>query len=103
MFCLLKNDGDRNMPLLQFRIGAVHHLLGENFPRESSAVQLQPDEVFQHLAPIPTTGTKSKPTRKCRVSTENLVKKETRYVCEGCPENPPLCVENSFKEYLALH
>ena len=65
MFCMLKNDGDRKMALLQFRIAAVHHLLGENFPRESTTVQLQPDEVFHYLAPKTATGTKSKPTRKC--------------------------------------
>ena len=103
MFCMLKNEGDRKMALLQFRIAAVHHLLGENFPRESPTVQLQPDEVFHHLAPIPATGTKSKPTRKCRVCTKNLVRKETRYVCAGCPENYPLCVENCFKEYHAMN
>ena len=91
IFCKLKNDGDRKMALLQFRIVAVPHLLEENFPRESTTVQLQPDEVFHLLAPIPATGTKSKPTRKCRVSTRNLVRKKTRCVCVGCPENPQLC------------
>ena len=78
MFCKFKNDGDRKMALLHFRIAVVHHLLEENFRRESPMVHLLPDEIFFHLAPIPATGTKSKPTRKCRVCTKNLVRKETR-------------------------
>ena len=54
MMCMLKNDDDRKMRLLQFRIDAVHHLLGENFSRETPLVQLQPDEKkIYHLAQKP--------------------------------------------------
>ena len=99
MISILRSKDDRKMTLLQIRITVVHHLLGESFPLETPMVQLHPDESFHHLELIPANRTKSTPTRKCRVCIQNLVRKETRHACIGCPENPPTHVKDCFKEY----
>ena len=71
---MLKNDNDRKMILLQFRINIVHHLQGENFSRETPLVQLKPDEKKN---PSSSTDTEKKLTRKCRFSTTNIARKKT--------------------------
>ena len=93
---MLNNVDDRKMTFLQFRIAALHHLLEENFSRETPMVQLQSDKSFHYLAPLMANGRKAKPSTKRRVCTRKLVMKENRYVCVHCPEKI-ICVENCFK------
>ena len=45
---------------------------------------------FHYLASIPPNEVKAKPTRKCRVCKATKgSRKETRYVCGYCEDNPP--------------
>lgn len=50
---------------------------------------------FHYLAKLPTTNT----TRPCRICTKNKVRKESRYFCETCKENPALSVDPCFQMY----
>ena len=54
---------------------------------------------FQYLAAIPENQQKKKPTRRCRHCATNKIRRELRYQCGHCAEQPALCVDPCFRFY----
>ena len=62
-----------------------------------------PRKIGRHfLEPIPATGKKVGPTKRCIVCTKNKSRRETRYQCQDCPDHPPLCVHPCNQRYHTL-
>ena len=81
--------------LCKFRETVVRHLVGELKPLKGAPVRAN----FHYLTIIPPTAMKTKPSRECKhCSRKNCNKrKESRYICALCPEQPALCVEPCFR------
>ena len=55
---------------------------------------------FHYLAKLPTTEKKkNKSNQTMSYMHKNKVRKESRYFCETCKENPALCVDPCFQMY----
>ena len=59
---------------------------------------------FHYPEPIPATEKKNNPARECaHCSRKNGNKrKETRYICSVCPDQPAICVAPCFRLYHQL-
>ena len=71
----------------EFKECVIRNLLGKPKPKK----HMVPQASFHHLAPIPPTEKKNNPCRCCKHCSSNGKRKETRYLCVRCPEQPP-CV-----------
>ena len=99
MFYNQRNQGNKKMKILQFRESVIMHLLdghGSNAGESSNHENTTDFHYLKHLSP---TEKKSKPTKPCRMCSEEKKRKETRYFCPVCPKNPALCVVPCFKTY----
>ena len=65
-------------------------------PREEDIVRLTE---HHFVSPIPETGSKRKPQKRCRVCYKKGVRKDNRYHCACCPSNPGLCYYPCFELY----
>ena len=63
------------------------HLLDHNFQIQN----------FKKLPP--TQKKKTNPTKSCRICTKSKARKESRYFCKKCKDNPALCVDPCFRVY----
>ena len=52
---------------------------------------------FHYLLTIPQSGIKTNPTKKCNHCIKNQVRRESRYVCGYCPDQPALCNDPYFR------
>ncbi|XP_037032190.1 piggyBac transposable element-derived protein 4-like [Bradysia coprophila] len=105
----MSNHSDEKTSLLDFREIIVKHLAGK--PTKGVADQSQNCKgnkldnrtgKFHYLDSLPPTKNKQFPTKQCAQCSKNK-RKETRYFCPVCPEQPALCVVNCFKEYHLTH
>ncbi|XP_030747681.1 piggyBac transposable element-derived protein 4-like [Sitophilus oryzae] len=94
-YLLFRKSTGSKIKSLKFREMFVSTLLGDKMPTYN---RVQRGD-FHYLEAIPPTEKKQRPTRACRVCTSKKVRRETRYFCPACDENPALCVENCFKDY----
>lgn len=82
--------------LIKFREAFVDALIGEEIQPVSKKIRLQE---LHYLQSIPPTEKKQHPTKPCRICTKAKKRRETRYFCPICQEEPALCVEDCFKNY----
>ena len=81
---------------LPFREKFVKCFLREKLP--NSAERPRDTGPTQHyLETLPPTEKKERPTKACRICTKNKLRRETRYFCTVCEDQPPLCVVDCFK------
>ena len=93
---LFKKGTNTKMTITTFKEHSVRWLLGEM----TTANNLQPVANFHYLHPIPSTGKKDKPTRKCICCHEaGRKRKESRYMCAYCDNQPALCIFPCFVEH----
>ena len=84
-----------NIPITDFEEYTVNWLIGEiNLPK-----YLQPVAQFHYLHPVPRTGKKKNPTRKCVNCTKNGKRRESRYLCAFSDGQPALCVYPCYLEH----
>ena len=57
---------------------------------------LRPRANFHYLGRIPKSGKKDHPQKPCK---QCIKRKDTRFMCMYCPDNPPLCLEPCFLAY----
>ncbi|ESO85536.1 hypothetical protein LOTGIDRAFT_155021 [Lottia gigantea] len=48
---------------------------------------------------IPPSEKKQRPTKPCRICSQNKQRHESRYFCPVCREKPALCVDKCFRQY----
>ena len=54
---------------------------------------------FHYLITIPDGEKKKKPTRRCKQCWKQEIRKESRYACGYCDNNPAMCVDPCFRLY----
>lgn len=81
--------------LVQFKENIVKCLIGERRKKKF----LEPSANFHYLVPIPEGEKKKNPTRRCKQCWKNKTRKESRYICEYCEDNPALCIHPCFRLY----
>lgn len=88
---------NKNVSLLKYREQVIKSLLKiDDLPKEQS----QNKNDVHYLMPIPPTEKKKNASKPCRVCySEKKIRKETRYVCEVCPNKPALCIGLCFKTF----
>ena len=83
------------MPITDFKEHAVRWLIGDIQQPKC----IQPVANFHYLFPIPATGKKNNPTRKCMVCATAGKRRESRYICAYCEDQPSLCIYPCFVQY----
>lgn len=58
-----------------------------------------PKAIQHRLERLQPRGNQKHPAKRCRVCCKNGVRKETVFVCVGCPEQPGLCIGKCFREF----
>ena len=48
---------------------------------------------------IPSTTGKKNPLKRCRVCFSNGIRRESRYICDSCPDKPGLCLGDCFNKF----
>ena len=76
----------------KFNECVIRNLIGKPKPKK----HMVPQASFHYLAPIPPTEKKKNPCRCCKHCSSNGKRKETRYLCVRCPEQPTLCIDPCF-------
>ena len=101
-FIIYQKDGGRKA-FLGFQCEVSAALLFENgngadidIPREENIVRLTEGHL---VSPIPETGSKRKPQKRCRVCYKKGVHKDSHYHCACSPSNPDLCYYPCFELY----
>ena len=79
----------------EFKKAIVKSLIG--LPKQSR--NLRPQANFHYLCPIPGTEKKVTPTRACKQCSTKERRRESRYQCVKCPDQPPLCIDPCFQLY----
>ncbi|XP_054256976.1 piggyBac transposable element-derived protein 4-like [Macrosteles quadrilineatus] len=95
-FLFNKHTFGKKLPLLEFRLEVIRHLL--------SPVDIQnqrPRKVAtDHLPTKNPVGRNNKTLRRrCVICYTKGIRKDSVYQCEGCAEKPALCLGDCFKEY----
>ena len=92
---LFKNYAKSKMSITDFKEQTVKWLVGEiKLPN-----YLLPIANFHYFNPIPPSDKKENPTRKCITCNKKGKRKESRYICAYCDDQPALCVYPCFAEY----
>ena len=91
---LFKKSGGK-ITTADFKQQAVEWLVGEI----ATPKHLQPVANFHHLFPMPASGKKNTPTKRCCLCSTPAKRKETRYICLFCTDQPALCIYPCFVEY----
>ena len=93
LYCHATSTKVKSLP---FREKFVKCFLREKLP--NSAERPRDTGPTQHyLETLPPTEKKERPTKACRICTKNKLRRETRYFCPVCEDQPPLCVVDCFK------
>ena len=79
----------------EFKQEAVEWLVGE----VATPRYLKPIANFHYLYPIPVTGKKKNPTKRCCLCSTPQKRKETRYICLYCDDQPAMCLYPCFVQY----
>ena len=92
---LFRKSTKTKMSITDFKEHAIRWLIGDiQQPR-----CIQPVANFHYLFPIPATGKKNNPTRKCVVCATAGKRRESRYICAYCEDQIPLCIYPCFVQY----
>uniref|UniRef100_A0A1A9WYH0 PiggyBac transposable element-derived protein domain-containing protein n=1 Tax=Glossina brevipalpis TaxID=37001 RepID=A0A1A9WYH0_9MUSC len=90
---------------LQFKEEVILHLLNVNestvltqLPSPSPSVG-QNKSSLHYLDTLPPTKNKKGPTRQCKVCAQKNIRRETRYYCPTCRNEPSLCIGICYKTY----
>lgn len=97
-YILYRQITGSNIISLKFREKFIECLIGQNMPSVTKKNKSE-ESTFHYLECIPPTEKKTRPTKPCRVCTQNKMRRETRYYCPVCDEKPALCVQDCFKTY----
>uniref|UniRef100_A0A1A9ZX35 DDE_Tnp_1_7 domain-containing protein n=1 Tax=Glossina pallidipes TaxID=7398 RepID=A0A1A9ZX35_GLOPL len=100
-----QQPGVRPKRPLQFREEVILYLLDAK--QNTIQVQSPPPALnvaekkssLHYLDPLPPTRKKKGPTRQCKVCAQKNVRKETRYYCPTCRNEPSLCIGLCYKTY----
>ena len=92
---LFKSQSKIKLQITEFKQYVVEWLIGE--PKLPKC--FQPVANFHYLFPIPATEKKKNPTRKCVSCSTPTNRRESRYVCAYCEDQPALCVHPCFFNY----
>ena len=68
-------------------------------PSQEGAAAEVSSSIQHRLERIPPRENQQHPAKRCRVCSKNGKRKETVFVCVGCPQRPGLCLGNCFVEY----
>lgn len=95
-----KYSSQQKMSLYHFRLAVIEELLG--IEKKATLDSKATTVVSHHPTKIPDVSTKNETKRKrCRVCSQNKIRKSTIYHCEKCPDMPGLCPGNCFVIYHA--
>ena len=78
-----------------FKESIIRYLVGPPKPTKFT----KPQANFHYLCPIPATEKKKTPTRVCKHCSIKGRRRESRYQCLRCPEQPTLCIDPCFRLY----
>lgn len=76
-----------------FKETIITSLVGQPKPSK----HMQPQASFHYLAAIEPTEKKKHPARTCKHCSSNGKRRETRYICPRCPQQPALCIDPCFR------
>ncbi|XP_057292564.1 piggyBac transposable element-derived protein 4-like [Hydractinia symbiolongicarpus] len=76
-----------------FKDTIITSMVGQPKPSK----HMQPQASFHYLAAIEPTEKKKHPARTCKHCSSNGKRRETRYICPGCPQQPALCIDPCFR------
>ena len=68
-------------------------------PSQDRAAAASPSSIQHRLERIPPRRNQQHPAKRCRVCNKNGRRKETVFVCVGCPERPGLCIGKCFHDF----
>ena len=86
---------DKQLTYLQFREKVV-----ECFVEPRRRVEgMRPYANFHYLIKIPETEKKKIVTQRCANCYKDGKRRESRFMCRFCPDNPVLCVDPCFRAY----
>ena len=92
---LYKLQSKNKLQITEFKQQIIQWLIGDlQLPRSH-----QPVAHFHYLFPIPATEKKKTPTRRCIHCSIKNNRKESRYICAYCIDQPALCIHPCFVEY----
>lgn len=96
-FLFNKHTMGKKMPLFDFRLAVIKHLLS---PVDSRHNERPRQALPDHLPVKNNVGRNNKTLRRrCVVCYSTGVRKDSIYKCDGCPEKPALCLGECFKQY----
>uniref|UniRef100_A0A1A9WYG9 PiggyBac transposable element-derived protein domain-containing protein n=1 Tax=Glossina brevipalpis TaxID=37001 RepID=A0A1A9WYG9_9MUSC len=97
--------GHKLKKFLQFREEVILHLLDTKqstrlIQSPSSSPNIgQNQSSLHYLDSLPPTKKKKGPTRQCKVCAQKNIRRETRYYCPTCRNEPSLCIGICYKTY----
>ncbi|KAI6647743.1 hypothetical protein LOD99_8584 [Oopsacas minuta] len=100
MFSMPERRQSNKMRLLDFRECIVRHLVGEVASNSRTKILSSKESHFPRS--ISPRVKKKFPTKPCRVCKQNRIKRESRYCCDSCEEQPALCVDPCFRLFHTL-
>lgn len=103
----LYTKGVKKIKFIEYREAVIRSLInvediqdGRKLVKQGSIkgkTTAPPNQHFLEIIPVPENHKKPSFFLKCRACTKNKVRRETRYRCETCQDNPPLCPAPCFK------
>lgn len=96
-----KTNINSHLDFLLFQCQVISDLLYTDQPAPDPALPMLEDvsRLKERHFPrkVPSTGGRHTTTRRCRVCSKQGDRKETTFLCEQCPSQPPLCVVPCFE------
>lgn len=99
LFSETKRYEKNKMKFIQYREKIIFWLLGRTEDDDGTHTTTTVPN-FHYLESIPSTEKKKNPSKPCQwKKCRDEKRRETRYVCNYCPNKPALCIQPCFKEY----
>ena len=95
------SDGGRQ-PFLKFLLIYIERTMVNTGKGRNTQIRGRPTKMLKighQPVKVPSTATRPRPTKRCRMCHKEGARKESRYMCPDCPGNPGLCIDPCFRNF----